>query len=309
MSATAASAPLYMRGVEKDYGTFRALGPIDLEVRPGEIFALLGPNGAGKSTLIHSVTGVTRQTAGSIEVFGHDTVRDFRAARRLVGLVPQEISFDPFFTPHECLMIQMGMMGTTPDASVADGLLKRVSLMSHRDSYTRNLSGGMKRRLLIAKALVHSPRLLFLDEPTAGVDVELRRDLWTLVEELKAQGVTIILTTHYLEEAERLADRVGVINHGRLLLVEEKAALMSRFESRRVRLRMQDEIDGDAPEGMSRVGVRDLEMPWAGPDSLAQALQRAAAVGQVEDITLMRTNLEDIFVHLIRDSEAKGGAA
>ncbi len=306
------ACPLRLTGVEKIYGQFRALGPVDLEIAPGEIFALLGPNGAGKSTMINSISGVTRQTSGQISVFGYDTVADFRTTRRLVGLVPQEINFDPFFTPHECLMIQMGLMGRKPDAGYADALLERVSLSSHRDAYTRNLSGGMKRRLLIAKALVHEPRLLFLDEPTAGVDVELRKDLWTQVDELKSQGVTIILTTHYLEEAEKLADRVGVINHGKLLLVEDKDSLMSRYESRRVRIRLaaKPEIEELPPE-FSLVGERELEMNWTGPTCIGDALQSACTVGTVEDVTILRTNLEDIFVDLIHESEAAaaGGAA
>jgi ABC-2 type transport system ATP-binding protein len=304
--------PLSLKGVEKVYGDFRALGPVDLEIAPGEIFALLGPNGAGKSTMINSISGVTRQTAGTIDVFGYDTVKDFRTTRRLVGLVPQEINFDPFFTPHECLMIQMGLMGRAPDAAYADSLLERVSLLSHRNAYTRNLSGGMKRRLLIAKALVHEPRLLFLDEPTAGVDVELRKDLWTQVLELKAQGVTIILTTHYLEEAEKLADRVGVINHGRLVLVEDKHSLMSRYESRRVRIRMASPPDASAlPEHFALVSEREIEMNWTGPTCIAGALEHACAMGEVEDVSILRTNLEDIFVDLIHESEANaaGGAA
>ncbi len=218
--------------VTKRYGDFTALEDLSLEVYEGEIFALLGPNGAGKSTLIHCITGVSKQSEGTIEVLGFDTLRDFRTTRRLVGLVPQEINYDPFFTPMESLMINMGLMGVEPDRERAEDLLRTFALEDKRDAYTRTLSGGMKRRLLIAKALVHQPRLLFLDEPTAGVDVELRRELWQEVEDLRAAGTTIVLTTHYIEEAERLADRIGVIHNGELLLVEGRESLLERHDGR-----------------------------------------------------------------------------
>ena len=223
---------LRCRHVGKRYGKFTALRDLSLEVYEGEIFALLGPNGAGKSTLIHCITGLAKQTQGSIEVLGFDTVEDFRTTRRLVGLVPQEINYDPFFTPIESLTIQMGLMGVKPSRERAEALLRTFSLDEKRDAYTRTLSGGMKRRLLVAKALVHEPRLLFLDEPTAGVDVELRRELWQEVEELRAAGTTIVLTTHYIEEAEKLADRIGVIHKGELLLVERRESLMERHGGR-----------------------------------------------------------------------------
>jgi len=191
--------PLVVEGVSKRFDGFAAVDGVDLTVRDREIFALLGPNGAGKTTLIHCIAGMARQSAGAIRVFGWDTVRDFRATRRLVGLVPQEINFDPFFTPTESLLIQAGLMGVPPDAARAEELLRLFSLWDQRAAYTRTLSGGMKRRLLVAKALMHRPRLLFLDEPTAGVDVELRRELWRVVRRLRDEGTTIILTTHYLE--------------------------------------------------------------------------------------------------------------
>jgi len=218
--------------VTKRYGDLTAVEHLSLEVYEGEIFALLGPNGAGKSTLIHCITGMAKQTEGQIEVMGFDTVRDFRTTRRLVGLVPQEINYDPFFTPIESLMIQMGLMGVNPDRERADELLKTFALDDKRNAYTRTLSGGMKRRLLVAKALVHRPRLLFLDEPTAGVDVELRRELWHEVQELREAGTTIVLTTHYIEEAEQLADRIGVIHRGELLLVEGRESLLQRHDGR-----------------------------------------------------------------------------
>lgn len=227
-------AALELRGVTKRFGDLVAVDRVDLDVEEGEIFALLGPNGAGKTTLIHCITGLAVPTAGAIRVFGHDVVGEFRTTRRIVGLVPQEIGFDPFFTPHESLMIQMGLMGVRPDAERADALLRTFALDTHRDAYTRQLSGGMKRRLLVAKALVHAPKLLFLDEPTAGVDVELRKDLWEEVRRLRAEGTTIILTTHYLEEAEELADRIGIIHRGGLVLVEERKELIARHDHARL---------------------------------------------------------------------------
>jgi len=223
---------LRCRHVVKRYGKFQALNDLSLEVYEGEIFALLGPNGAGKSSLIHCITGLSKQTDGGIEVLGFDTLKDFRTTRRLVGLVPQEINYDPFFTPLESLMIQMGLMGVQPSRARALSLLETFSLDQKRDAYTRTLSGGMKRRLLVAKALVHEPRLLFLDEPTAGVDVELRRELWDEVEALRIAGTTIVLTTHYIEEAEKLADRIGILHKGELLLVERRDSLMERHGGR-----------------------------------------------------------------------------
>ena len=218
---------LEIRDVSKSYGEVHALDGVSLDVAEGEIFALLGPNGAGKTTLIHCTAGLARMDQGSIFVFGHDVVREYRTTRRLVGLVPQEIHFDPFFTPFEALMIQTGLMGLPADAEWAEQLLETFALADKRDAYTRTLSGGMKRRLLVAKALVHRPRLLFLDEPTAGVDVELRKELWNEVRRLRDQGTTIILTTHHLEEAEQLADRVGIMHRGRILLVEERDKLLA----------------------------------------------------------------------------------
>ena len=219
---------LSCRGVVKRFGDFTAVDGVDLSVKRGEIFALLGPNGAGKTTLISCIAGLARATSGSIEVFGHDVIRDYRHTRKLVGLVPQEINYDPFFTPVESCMIQGGLMGVKADRSRAVELLERFALGDHLDAYTRNLSGGMKRRLLVAKALMHSPKLLFLDEPTAGVDVSLRKDLWREVRALRDRGVTIVLTTHYLEEAEELADRIGVIHKGKILVVEDRETMLAR---------------------------------------------------------------------------------
>jgi ABC-2 type transport system ATP-binding protein len=219
-------------GLVKRYGPVTALAGVDLQIRPGEIFGLLGPNGAGKTTLISVVTGLARATAGEVRVLGRDVVRDYRFTRRNVGLVPQEINFDPFFTVEEALRFQAGYFGVRLTEARLEELLQALDLTAKRHTSARALSGGMRRRLLIAKALVHEPKVLFLDEPTAGVDVELRRALWAYVRTLRDRGATVVLTTHYLEEAEALADRIGVIARGRLLLVEEKAALLARSGGR-----------------------------------------------------------------------------
>jgi len=217
-----------IRGVSKRFGALTALDRVDLDIRGGEIFALLGPNGAGKTTLISVVAGLLRASEGEVLVLGKDVVRDYRFTRSAIGLVPQEINFDPFFTVEEALRIQAGYFDVRLSDERLTEILDALDLGAKRKSNSRTLSGGMKRRLLIGKALVHDPRVLFLDEPTAGVDVELRRSLWRYVRSLRDRGKTIVLTTHYLEEAEALADRVGVIDRGRLLVVEEKEALLRR---------------------------------------------------------------------------------
>jgi ABC-2 type transport system ATP-binding protein len=296
---------LVLEGVAKRYGSFDALHPTDLTVEAGEIFALLGPNGAGKSTLIHCVTGIARQSAGTVRVFGRDTLRHWRQTRTQVGLVPQEVGFDPFFTPHECLMIQMGLMGIRPDAAWADRLLDRLSLTSHRNAYTRNLSGGMKRRLLIGKALVHRPGLVFLDEPTAGVDVDLRRDLWSLMEELRReQGTTIILTTHYLEEAERLADRIGLIQKGRLSHVADRQTLLQGEGPRRLLVHFAELPDPAArallADHFEPVGGVSFRAEWREAGELEARLAQARAAGTVVDVEVQRTSLEDFFVRWMR---------
>ena len=221
-----------IRGLTKRYGALLALDGVDLEIQAGEIFGLLGPNGAGKTTLIQVVTGLARATSGQVRVLGRDVVKDYRFTRRNVGLVPQEINFDPFFTVEESLRFQAGYFGVRLTEARLTELLTALDLTAKRGASARALSGGMRRRLLIAKALVHEPRVLFLDEPTAGVDVELRRALWAYVRTLRDRGTTVVLTTHYLEEAEALADRIGIIDRGRLRLVEEKSALLARSAGR-----------------------------------------------------------------------------
>jgi ABC-2 type transport system ATP-binding protein len=236
------TAILEVKNLTKRYKAHQALKELTLSIQAGEIFALLGPNGAGKTTLIGAVCGLLRKTSGSIRLFGIDLDVDPVGPRYSVGLVPQEINFDPFFSVRECLEIQLGFYGKQIDRARIDEVLVALSLSEKAEVATRALSGGMKRRLLIAKALVHRPKLVFLDEPTAGVDVELRRDLWSYVQKLKGEGTTVVLTTHYLEEAEALADRVGIIDKGELLLVEEKQALLSRLGERRLEVKFKSSL-------------------------------------------------------------------
>src|SRR5208283_3470584 len=224
------TAAISVSHLNKTYASgFQALKDINLEIRNGEIFALLGPNGAGKTTLISIICGIVNPSAGSVAVDGHDIISDYRAARALIGLVPQELTTDAFETPSATMRFSRGLFGKPPDPGHIDKVLKQLSLWDKKDAKIRMLSGGMKRRLMIAKALAHEPRILFLDEPTAGVDVELRKDMWRLVRSLRDSGVTIILTTHYLEEAEEMADRIGVVRKGELILVEDKRELMRKL--------------------------------------------------------------------------------
>ncbi|MBK9518105.1 MAG: ABC transporter ATP-binding protein [Anaeromyxobacter sp.] len=239
-----------LRQLVKRYGALTALGGVDLDILEGEIFGLLGPNGAGKTTLISIVAGLARATSGTATVLGRDVVKEYRFTRRAVGLVPQEVNFDPFFTVEESLRFQAGYFGVRLSDERVVELLTALDLLAKRHVNARALSGGMKRRLLIAKALVHQPRVLFLDEPTAGVDVELRRALWAYVRTLRDRGTTVVLTTHYLEEAEALADRIGVIDRGRLVLVEEKAALLRRHGGRALE-EIYVELLGKAHEGVA----------------------------------------------------------
>src|SRR5690348_8448566 len=277
-----------IRNLTKTYASgFQALKGVDLDIRRGEIFALLGPNGAGKTTLISIVCGIVNASAGSVTVDGHDTVRDYRAARGLIGLVPQELSTDAFESVWATCRFSRGLFGKAPDPAHLEKVLRQLSLWDKRDSKIMALSGGMKRRVLIAKALAHEPRILFLDEPTAGVDVELRKDMWELVRGLQAAGVTIILTTHYIEEAEQMADRVGVINKGELILVEEKAELMRKLGQKQLRLHLAQPLAA-IPEALAAFNVslandgRDLVYTYDTKAERTGITRLLAALGAAE---------------------------
>jgi len=307
------SAPvLELQGLTKSYAKLTALSDVNLSIRQGEIFALLGPNGAGKTTLIGSICGMVKKTSGRILLFGKDLDEDPVGPRYDMGLVPQEINFDPFFTVAESLHIQMGYFGRPRDEARVDEVLTALNLLSKKDSPTRALSGGMKRRLLIAKALVHRPKLVFLDEPTAGVDVELRRDLWTYVRKLAAEGTTIVLTTHYLEEAEELADRVGVINEGRLLLVEDKASVMRRFGERRLVVTFE-QPQAELPEPSRRFNATLSEdrktltyVEREGTPPSGELLRALYAQGlPIADVETRRSRLEDVLIEILRGRPQK----
>jgi ABC-2 type transport system ATP-binding protein len=302
-----------IRGVSKRYGDFTALDRVDLDVEAGEILALLGPNGAGKTTLISIVAGLVRATAGEARVLGRDVVADYRFTRRAVGLVPQEINFDPVFSVEETLLFQAGYFGVRLPEERLSEILDTLDLAGKRHANTRSLSGGMKRRLLIGKALVHEPRVLFLDEPTAGVDVQLRQQLWAYVRRLQARGTTIVLTTHYLEEAEELADRVAVIDRGRIVLVEDKDRLLERKGGRTLRLTLAEPAAA-VPEALAALGARleeggrvlAVEAPQGG--SLAPALAAVAAARlPVADLETRRATLAEVFVAVLGRGGAGGG--
>lgn len=302
-----------IRNLRKTYeGGFEALKGVSLDIAEGEILALLGPNGAGKTTLISAVCGITLPTDGMISVGGHDVVSDYRAARNLIGLVPQEINLEPFEKVINTVRFSRGLFGKPRNDAFIEQVLRKLSLWDKRNARVMELSGGMKRRVLIAKALSHEPRVLFLDEPTAGVDVELRRDMWETVAELKRDGVTIILTTHYIEEAEAIADRVGVISGGQILLVEEKAALMARMGQKELRVELMEPLDAVpsalaefnldlADEGRSLVYTFDAKADRTGIGRLMAALPAAGL--KVCDVNTSQSSLEDIFVGLVKAQE------
>jgi ABC-2 type transport system ATP-binding protein len=304
------SSIISIRNVSKSYASgVRALEPIDLEIRKGEIFALLGPNGAGKTTLINIVCGIVTASGGRVTADGHDIVRDFRAARAKIGLVPQELTTDSFETVWATVSFSRGLFGRAPNPAYLTGLLRDLSLSAKRDSRIMDLSGGMKRRVMIAKALSHEPGILFLDEPTAGVDVELRRDMWNLVRGLRERGVTIILTTHYIEEAEEMADRVGVINRGSLILVEEKAALMRKFGKKRLTLHLQTPlVQIPAELAPWRVELEDQGLALGctfdgGSDTgIPLLLHKMSELSiPIKDLETHQSSLEDIFVSLVSE--------
>jgi ABC-2 type transport system ATP-binding protein len=289
---------------------FQALKDINLDIRHGEIFALLGPNGAGKTTLIGIICGIVNPSSGTVRVNGHDIISDYRAARSLIGLVPQELTTDAFETLAATLRFSRGLWSKPANADYVAKVLKQLSLWDKRNEKIRTLSGGMKRRLMIAKALAHEPQILFLDEPTAGVDVELRKDMWQLVRELRASGVTIILTTHYLEEAEEMADRVGVINHGEIILVEGKAELMRKLGKKQLTLELRDPLNA-VPAALASYGLTlnrdgdeltytyDTKGEHTLITALLEELQRAGI--RFKDLRTTQSSLEDIFVGLVRE--------
>jgi len=289
----------------KRYRDVTALAGVSLVIGAGEIFALLGPNGAGKTTLIGAVCGLVKKTSGTMRLFGVDLDQDPLGPRYDVGLVPQEVNFDPFFTVRESLQIQLGYYARPPDEARIREVLEALSLTDKANAQTRALSGGMKRRLLIAKALVHRPKLVFLDEPTAGVDVELRRDLWAYVRRLRSEGTTVILTTHYLEEAEELADRVGIINSGRLLLVEDKVALLRRMGEKRVRITFSGPVgplpvglDGKAEVAEDRRSLVVTERN--GTPSAGEVLQELYRNGfPVQEVDTRASRLEDVLIEIL----------
>ena len=300
-------------GLEKTYENgFQALKSVDLAIEEAEIIALLGPNGAGKTTLISTICGIVNATAGTVTVGGHDIVRDYRAARRLIGLVPQELHTEAFESVWATVSFSRGLFGMKANPEHIENVLKDLSLWEKRDNQIMSLSGGMKRRLLIAKALAHEPKILFLDEPTAGVDVALRKDMWRVVEKLRASGVTIILTTHYIEEAEAIADRIAIINQGEIKLVEQKDTLMSSLGRKQVTLTLAEPISAvpvsvTAPAELSEDGYQLTVQYGNDQDAtfIAELIQQLSEQGiALNDLKTEQSSLEDIFVGLIEEASA-----
>ncbi len=309
------SAIISVRNLSKTYASgHQALKNVSLEIQPGEIFALLGPNGAGKTTLISTICGIVNPGEGEIKAGGHDVLRDFRAARSLIGLVPQELATDTFESVWATVNFSRGLFGQPRNPEYLEQLLKDLSLWDKKDTRIMALSGGMKRRVLIAKALAHEPRILFLDEPTAGVDVELRRDMWAMVRGLRENGVTIILTTHYIEEAEEMADRVGVIRDGEIILVEDKELLMRKLGKKQLRLYLQTALPelpselNDLPlvlenDGQELVYTFDVRAESSGIGSLLRRLNDRGI--ECRDLQSEESSLEEIFVGLLNSSDHK----
>lgn len=299
-----------VRQLSKVYASgFQALKPLDLQIGKGEIFALLGPNGAGKTTLISIICGIVNPSGGVVLADGHDVVRDYRAARARIGLVPQELTTDAFETVWNTVSFSRGLFGKAPNPTHIEKVLKDLSLWGKKDNKLITLSGGMKRRVMIAKALSHEPQILFLDEPTAGVDVELRRDMWHMVRRLRDTGVTIILTTHYIDEAEEMADRIGVIHKGELILVEDKAELMNKLGRKQLTLQLQHPLQNLPPaleayalelsaDGRQLVYSFDTQSEQTGIDGLLRRLAEAGI--DFKDLKTSQSSLEDIFVNLVR---------
>lgn len=300
-----------VKNLRKSYaGGFEALKGVNLSIHEGEIIALLGPNGAGKTTMISTICGIATPTSGQILVGGHDIITDYRAARKMIGLVPQEINLEPFERVINTVRFSRGLFGKKPDPQADERILKQLSLWDKRNDQIRALSGGMKRRVLIAKALAHEPKVLFLDEPTAGVDVELRKDMWDVVAGLKASGVTIILTTHYIEEAEAIADRIGVINKGEILLVEDKTTLMERLGKKQLEVQLTEPISAIpaglksddltlSEDGKSLIYSYDTNAERTGITALLSDVSEAGLV--LRDVVTRQSSLEDIFVDLVKE--------
>jgi ABC-2 type transport system ATP-binding protein len=309
-SNTISNPILSVKNLDKTFkGGFKALKNINLDIEKGEILALLGPNGAGKTTLISTICGIVRASAGSVTVAGFDTVKDFRKTRSMIGLVPQELTTDSFETVFNTVSLSRGLFGKAPNPGHIEKVLRSLSLWDKKDKMIMTLSGGMKRRVLIAKALSHEPEILFLDEPTAGVDVELRKDMWQIVRELKSTGVTIILTTHYIEEAEEIADRVGVINNGELIIIEEKTKLMAKLGKKQLILELTtslQEIPSSlnqyalelAPGGLQLIYTFSTQNKRSSITPLLDELKQAGI--EIRDLNTTQTSLEDIFVSLVR---------
>ncbi len=292
-------------------GGFQALKDVSLDIQKGEIFALLGPNGAGKTTLISIICGIVNPTSGSVAVGGYDIVRDYRESRSLIGLVPQELTTDAFETVWATVSHSRGLFGKKPNPAHIENVLKALTLWDKKDSKIMQLSGGMKRRVMIAKALSHEPRILFLDEPTAGVDVELRKDMWELVRQLREQGTTVILTTHYIAEAEEMADRIGVIHKGELMLVEDKSALMRKLGKKQMTLQLSDPLS-EVPQGFNgglALGKDGRSLVYtydeqAERDGISTLLTELSGRGiRFRDIETHESSLEDIFVSLVREEK------
>lgn len=311
MQSTTTAPAVSISQLNKTYdGGFVALKSIDLEIRTGEIFALLGPNGAGKTTLIGTICGLVRPTSGQILVGGHDVVTEFRKTRAMIGLVPQELTTDRFETVQATVAFTRGLFGKPRNDAHIEKILKDLSLWDKRNDKLITLSGGMKRRVLIAKALSHEPKILFLDEPTAGVDVELRRDMWNVVRDLQATGVTVILTTHYIEEAEEMADRIGVISNGEIILVEEKTELMRKLGKKDLSILLQEKLPA-LPDTLARMGLKlreggeeltyryDSKSERTGIATIMSALSEEGL--RIKDISTHQSSLEEIFIGLLRD--------
>jgi ABC-2 type transport system ATP-binding protein len=314
MPTPAASAhAVSIASLTKTYASgFQALKRVDLDIRRGEIFALLGPNGAGKTTLISIVCGIVTPSSGTVAVAGHDIVRDYRVTRSKIGLVPQELATDAFESVWATVSFSRGLFGRPPDPALVEKVLRELSLWDKRHEKIMALSGGMKRRVMIAKALSHEPEILFLDEPTAGVDVELRRDMWEMVRRLRDGGVTIILTTHYIEEAEEMADRVGVINKGELILVEEKATLMKKLGKKQLTIELDHPL-AEVPAELAPWNLvlkpgghtlqREFDAADPGAAGVAPLLRRLGELGiGFKDVNTQQSSLEEIFVSLVHDS-------